>query len=527
MVKHHDKSGEAIPSGVPEASRGEVSLLLCTNDAALLRAWEEAAPPQGFRLETSPELRPEHLSGPDPLLALVPAETALAATGLLGDALATRAGRCVWTGTAEAIDRLGPARIDAAYDILITPTTPSTLSRRLAGWERSIRRTAALEIMGRRVEELAQQNSRLATRGSETEAALESLQRQRERLDLALRKIHQVARLSREINSLDLDTIVSVSIEQLPPLVEAQRASLYLYDAAGDRLILQGHSHDRPIAKRIDLQDNPRSPMALAVRRGELLLIGEFREFEQETDTPLEREFRDQYATSSCIIVPLKGGGRVRGVLNLADKEDGSRFDAEIDLPVVEQIAELIGASIYNVELYQEMERRAKTDALTNLANRRTVEETLVREHDRSRRYGTDLTILMIDVDQLKEVNDRLGHNAGDAVLRNLARILVETVRSVDLPGRWAGDEFVVVLPDTSATQAELLGRRLMAFVRDQPVTVDGRPVAASVSIGVAQEQKDESVESLIHRVDQAMYSAKHGGRNRITTAEPPEKGST
>jgi diguanylate cyclase (GGDEF)-like protein len=522
MAKHHDKSGEAIPPDAAEATRGEVGLLLCSKDAPLIRAWEKAAVPQGFRLETSPDLRPEHLTGPDPLLVLVPVETALAAGGILGDALAARVARCVWTGPAEAIDRLGSMRIDAAYDVLVTPVTAATLSHRLAGWARNIRRTAALETVGRRVEELAEQNGLLAARLAETAEAVTSLERQRGRLDLALRKIHQVAKLSREINSLDLDTIVTVSIEQLPPLVEARRASLYLYDAAGDRLILQGCSHDYAIAKRIDLKDSPRSPMAMAVRSGEILLIGEFREFEQAADTALEREFQAQYATTSCIIVPLKGGGRVRGVLNLADKKDGSRFDPQIDLPVVEQIAELIGASIYNVELYQEMERRAKTDALTNLANRRSVEDALVREHDRSRRYGSRLTILMLDVDQLKAINDRLGHNAGDAVLRNMARILVEAVRSVDVPGRWAGDEFMIVLPDTSAAQAERLGRRLLTFVHDQPVLVEDQNVTAGVSIGVAEREKEESVESLIHRVDQAMYAAKHGGRNRIATADPP-----
>jgi diguanylate cyclase (GGDEF)-like protein len=263
--------------------------------------------------------------------------------------------------------------------------------------------------------------------------------------------------------------------------------------------------------------------MALAVRTAQLLLIREFQEFERTADVSVEREFKDRYATTSCIIVPLKGGGQVRGVLNLADKEGGGSFDEEIDLPVVEQIAELIGAGIYNVELYREMERRAKTDSLTNLANRRGVEEALVREIDRSRRYGSRLTVMMLDVDQLKDVNDKVGHPAGDAVLTSLAAILLEAVRKVDVPGRWGGDEFIVVLPDTAGAQAEQLARRLQARVRERPPQVQGRPVAASVSIGVAEYQKDETLESLIRRVDQAMYAAKHGGRDRIAIADPPK----
>jgi len=523
MADHAHSSRKAAPRRPPGRTARGLPLLLCTADARLHEAWQKADAPPGFHLETVPQLRPEHVASGRHVLVLVDAQTALAADGPLADALQAHGGRCVWTGTAEALDRLGPPRIDEAYDILITPVTPATLGRRLSGWARNIQRTAALESAGQQAEALARENSRLAARAAEAEARALDLEGQRQRLDQALRRIRQVARLSREINSLDLDHIVAACIEELPALVEAKRASLYLYDAAGDRLILQRHSPDHPVAERVDLKENARSPMALAVRTAQLLLIREFQEFERTADVSVEREFKDRYATTSCIIVPLKGGGQVRGVLNLADKEGGGSFDEEIDLPVVEQIAELIGAGIYNVELYREMERRAKTDPLTNLANRRGVEEALVREIDRSRRYRSLLTVMMLDVDQLKDVNDKIGHPAGDAVLTSLAAILLEAVRKVDVPGRWGGDEFVVVLPDTSGAQAEQLARRLQARVRERPPQVQGRPVAASVSIGVAEYQKDESLESLIRRVDQAMYAAKHGGRDRIASADPPK----
>ena len=522
MIPETDRPPMAGSCPPPAAAKGGLSLALATADAALYRAWQSAHAPPGFRLETVPELRPEHLASGEHFLVLVGVELALAAEGALAEALRLHSGRCVWTGSAEGLDRLGPARFEEAYDILVTPVSPATLSQRLAGWARNIQRTAALESVGRRAETLAQQNSLLGARAAEADARAQDLERQRQRLDQALRRIHQVAHLSREINSLNLDEIVAACIERLPALVEAKRASLYLYDAAGDRLILQGHSRETSVADRVDLQDNPRSPMAVAVRTGELLLIREFQEFEQASDVTIERDFKDHYATTSCIIVPLKGGGRVRGVLNLADKLDGGCFDEEIDLPVVEQIAELIGASIYNVELYQEMERRAKTDPLTGLANRRGVEEALARETDRSRRYGSPLSVMMLDVDQLKDVNDKVGHPAGDAILTNLAAVLLETVRSVDAPGRWAGDEFLLVLPDTLAGQAEQLARRLQARVRERPAVHGECRLPTSVSIGVAEYRKDESLESLIRRVDQAMYAAKHGGRDRIAVAETP-----
>jgi diguanylate cyclase (GGDEF)-like protein len=511
-------------SAKPEAAAAPgVTVLLCTPDAALREAWSKVQAPGPFRLLDEPCLRPEHLAG-GAHLVLVDAAAAAEAQGPLAEALDDAPERCIWTGTAEAIQRLGPMRIARAYDILLTPTTPAILSQRMAAWEHSIRRTAALEEIGRRVEDLARRNEQLAARTSEVEALAQAAREHSERLQRVLQRIRQAARLAREVNSLDFDRIVRVCIERLPALVEADRASLYLYDAAADRLILQAHTHGRPIAERVDLQENPQSPMAMAVQRGEALLIGEFGEFERSADVALVREFGEQYATRSCIIVPLKGGGRVRAILNLADKHGGGRFDEMTDLAVVEQIAELIGASIYNVELYREMERQAKTDPLTGLANRRAIEEALAHEADRSRRYGAHLTVLMIDVDHLKTINDRHGHETGDEVLRNLAATIAETARSVDVPGRWTGgDEFVVVLPDTSATQARRLAQRLLDRAQQRPVVRGRERLVGGLSIGVAEYRRDESIESLLHRADQAMYAAKQGGRSRIAVdGEPP-----
>ena len=505
------------PSGpAPEPASGIV-VLLCSTDKALQRAWSKTAAPPGFHLASATELKTEHLADRQAHLVLVDAATAIDTVGPLRETLRQEASRCVWTGPADVLDRLEPDWMSEAYDLLVTPATPAVLAQRLATWARHFRKTETIEELGRRCESLVEENDRLGARLAEAETRGQVAARHRERFDQVRRRLRQVAALAREINSLDLDRIVRVCVERLPELIEAEKASLYLYDASENHLILQGHTHPHEIAKHVSLKDNPRSPMAVAVQRGEVLLIGDFLEFERQADVALEREYQDRYATRSCILVPLKGGGRVRGILNLADKRGEGRFDEELDLPIVEQIAELIGASIYNVELYQEMERRAKTDPLTGLANRRAMEDALARETDRSRRYGAKMTVLMIDVDHLKIVNDRFGHEAGDAVLRNLAAVIAEAVRSVDAPGRWTGgDEFLVVLPDTSSAQAYRLAERLLERLSAKPVQRGDDVVPSSLSIGVAEYRKDESVEGLIHRVDMAMYQAKQAGRNRI-----------
>ena len=500
-------------------SQPHLSLRLHTPDASLRAAWDAADAPPGFEREVLPSLTPEVLAGEAPSLTLIDAATAAAAEGDLADAIDAHLHRCVWTGPAEAIERLKTPKLAGAYDLLVTPTTAAILGRRLADWARNIQRTAALEHLGHRAENLAEQNSRLSARLADAQQAAGSAEAKRGRLDHALGRIRALARLSHRINSLDLDQIVHAAVHELPDVVDACRASLYFYDAADDRLVLQDHSHDGPIAERVELAGNPNSPMAHAVRRGELLLIGQFNTFEKECGLILERPYETQYDSESCIVVPLKGSGRVCGVLNLADKKDGGAFDPEIDLPIIEQMAELIGASIYNVELFREMEHRAKSDPLTGLPNRRALEETLGREIDRAQRYGSPLSVLMMDVDGLKDVNDRLGHPGGDAVLQNLAAILLEAVRSVDVPGRWAGDEFLVLLPDTGAAQAEQLARRLRARSHKQPARLDQIEIPATFSIGVTAHVKDDTAETLLRRVDQAMYRAKDAGRDCIATA--------
>jgi len=513
---------EREDNGAPKTTVPSVTVYLYTPDEALGAVWRRTAAPPGFRLERLPALDPvTPFASPEPFLLLVDADSAAAAELPLAEALEANLHRVVWTGPAKAIDRLGPARLHEAYDVVPTPVTPALLARWLADWARNIERTAALDRLGRRADHLAEENSRLAAQLAEVQQEREALVRQRERLLEALQRVRQVARLSQQVNSLDLDAIVEVCVHQLPDLVGARRASLYFYDPAGDRLVLQRHSHDGPIAERIDLASHPNSPMALAVRGGRMLLIDAFDRFERQHPEPLERPYQDHYATDSCIVIPLLGSGRVLGVLNLADKADGSRFNPEVDLPVIEQIAQLIGASLYNVELFREMEHRAKTDPLTGLTNRRALEEAIAREIDRAQRYGSPLAVLMIDVDGLKHVNDRYGHLAGDAVLQNIAAVLIEAVRSVDVPGRWAGDEFLVILPGTTAAQAEQLARRLLDRGHGQPAHFQGQAIPATFSIGATQYLPDETQETLLARVDEALYQAKAAGRDTVATAGP------
>jgi diguanylate cyclase (GGDEF)-like protein len=159
-----------------------------------------------------------------------------------------------------------------------------------------------------------------------------------------------------------------------------------------------------------------------------------------------------------------------------------------------------------------DLERRAVIDGLTGILNRRGIAAVLQREIQRSRRSGTPLSVLMIDVDRFKKINDDHGHQAGDTVLRHVARSVADVVRVVDQVGRFGGDEFLVVLPDADASAAATLAGRLHTL-RLPPLAVGAdTEVDVTISTGVATLRADDTTDSLVERADRDMYRVKRTG---------------
>lgn len=166
------------------------------------------------------------------------------------------------------------------------------------------------------------------------------------------------------------------------------------------------------------------------------------------------------------------------------------------------------------------MRRLAHTDMLTGLPNRRACDELLSAELQRAQRYGRVFSVVMIDIDRFKALNDRFGHQAGDDVLVDLARYLGATVRGIDSVARWGGEEFVVVAPETDRADAERLAELLRAGIEQQLLAQRFRVTA---SLGVASYRAGDSGAELVARADAALYRAKYGGRNRVGREEEPE----
>jgi diguanylate cyclase (GGDEF)-like protein len=167
----------------------------------------------------------------------------------------------------------------------------------------------------------------------------------------------------------------------------------------------------------------------------------------------------------------------------------------------------------------------AITDGLTGLYNHRYLQEHLGAEFERVKRYGTPLTCLMLDIDNFKEVNDQHGHVFGDHVLRIVARILKEQVRRVDTVGRYGGEEFLILMPHTTAQDVQPLAERIRMELQDYPFHLNGQEIRVTLSIGIANAAphgpfKDRK--SLLEAADAALYRAKTSGKNRIHIWDKP-----
>jgi len=173
--------------------------------------------------------------------------------------------------------------------------------------------------------------------------------------------------------------------------------------------------------------------------------------------------------------------------------------------------------------LEAELTRQATTDSLTSLRNRRAFFAAARTEIARARRYGESLSIISIDLDHFKRINDRHGHAAGDAALARFAEICRRHVREVDLLARIGGEEFALLLPATGKDNAARLAERIRCAVHDVAIIAERQRFALTVSMGVAEYLGDnDSLESMMRRADAALYRAKQSGRDRICVDEPP-----
>jgi diguanylate cyclase (GGDEF)-like protein len=227
--------------------------------------------------------------------------------------------------------------------------------------------------------------------------------------------------------------------------------------------------------------------------------------------------------------VPLIFQDRIIGLIAL-DSNEPDRF-TENHARLASAFASQVAAALENARLYEETRRLSITDPLTGIGKRRHFIELAQREFQRSHRYQRPLSLIMLDLDHFKVVNDTYGHLVGDKVLRAIAKLCENNLRESDIIGRYGGEEFLILLPETPGYEsdpnksdehtAKAVAERLRKMVESTPTQTAQGKIPITISLGIAELTGDiDDLDTLIDRADQALYQAKQGGRNQSVVWE-------
>lgn len=217
-----------------------------------------------------------------------------------------------------------------------------------------------------------------------------------------------------------------------------------------------------------------------------------------------------------AVIVPLITSNRTYGYVGIYR---GTPFPYEEE-SVFKRFCSHMATALEKINLFEEIKSLSVNDGLTGLHNHLFIMSKLEQEVQRSQRYGSPLSVIIFDIDDFKEINDKFGHLAGDTVLVELARMLKGGVRSIDSVGRYGGEEFLVILPETDGKDAVVIGDRLRELVAEAAFSYDEKAIRLSVSGGVASYSEDSSASKLIGIADEHLYKAKSEGKNMVLYGE-------
>jgi diguanylate cyclase (GGDEF)-like protein len=492
---------------------------LLISDPAITRLCTGALEPLRPRLHfvASADALSLHGSSSKTVHLLTTADTALSQPDHIARMLDTGFVRlaviCLDTSTAAAVSETFGPKCD-----IVTHPIDSSLRSRAADWHRLEAMQSDANVHTRQMKDM----TALLETSTQDMAALKQkiafLDRQDDRLSGVLDTLNLLGKIAQEINSLDLEEIITACVTRIPLLVNARYASLYMHNYAASTLELKRNNHGYRIDELIRLVEPATSVMAFAVSEKKILLIRDFEEYERLHGITVERPNARKYTSRSCMIVPMLAGDRVVAVLNLADKRTGEPFDETTDLPPLEQLSIVVGSAIRNWQLFQEVKAQARMDAMTHFMNHQTFFEHLETEVLRVRRYHGALSVLMVDVDNFKLLNDVHGHPLGDKILLEVSRIIRVNIRDTDMPARYGGDEFAIILAQADAERARMVAERIREMVEAQRFMHEDTKVNLSLSIGVAQYRPGQSVTEFIAEADKALYEAKARGRNCVAT---------
>lgn len=322
-----------------------------------------------------------------------------------------------------------------------------------------------------------------------------------------LKQLHTLIEMSSLINStLNTHEIRKRAIEAATQLVDAEAGSLLLLDQAAGELFFEvavGAKGGK--LKKIRLKMG-QGIAGWVARHGEPVIshnVASDPRFFKGADQ------KTKFTTRNLICVPVRTKKKVVGVLEAVNKKSG-KFEPD-DIEVLSALANQVAVAMENAKLYEE----AITDGLTGLYHHKYFEFRLKEETARAKRYAYPVSLLMIDIDHFKKINDRHGHPAGDKVLEGLGLALKKSIRSGDIVARYGGEEFAIILPHTNKGNAVKAGERLRA--NTEKIKFGKIKITISIGVGYFDGKKpDFDYNVLIEHADEALYLAKQAGRNRV-----------
>jgi diguanylate cyclase (GGDEF)-like protein len=298
----------------------------------------------------------------------------------------------------------------------------------------------------------------------------------------------------------DLNALVGAVLDTAVQATRARGGRLLLYDAERGEAIEQA---------RIGTARGMRSDLPVVVAAGDGL----------EGEALATHEPRVSQVPRAVLATPILREHHLLGLVTAVDPEEGAFSDEDVE--ALSALAVQAGVAIENARLHRVVERQAVTDSLTGLANRRQFYEVLGREYERAQRFGQPVSLILLDIDDFKLINDSKGHLAGDAVLHSVAATLAEVIREIDLAARYGGEEFAVLLPQTGPEGAANLAERLRSEIAARSIRFGTEEITGvTASFGVAAGPvNDQTQIDLIASADAALYQAKREGKNHVTVS--------